>query len=271
MKAIETVCGSVTAPSTTITALTALTGDSFRVRDSKKAWLLDIPTLAQGAGVLRVTSPLLHDAQVGITLNNPGGVGQCMRLRIQDELTPQDLLSVAMSGSATMGDVEQGALTILYEDLAGINANLITHDELMKMAVDTYSFRVSVTTSATSGYSADTLLTGTDNQLYANELYAILGVDYQTQFTVNGVMGCTFSSPDWGNLRYMCPQFHSAAQFKVYFADIARATGLPLIPVFNASQRDQVFARLVSNEVLANTAVPLTVLTARLGRARKAR
>ena len=70
---LELLCGFVTAPSTTQTALTMATGDSLQLRstpEGKKVRMLSPWTDQQTAGSLRVRSPRLHDNVQGIRLRS---------------------------------------------------------------------------------------------------------------------------------------------------------------------------------------------------------
>lgn len=246
--AYETIAGMATAPGAVITSLTPVAGNSFRIRDSARARLVDINQGRQVGGLVRVTSPLLHDNVVGITQSGAGAglIPQFHSLMVPQELTPQDTLTVAMTGSAVAGDVELTALHVLYEDLAGICAMMISPKEVSDRAIELLSMRVTVTGTAI-GWTGDVAITALDDQLKANQEYAWLGGSVQVGAIA---MELGIVSPDWGNLRIGCPMIGSGFTMwsRNYHWKRATELGLPLIPVFNASQKDNVVASILCNE-----------------------
>lgn len=249
---LETIGASVTAPGTGGAAMAAVAGDSLRIRDSGKSWLLDMMTSFQVSGFCRVTSPLLHDNVVGITKRC--GVNTedkpALSLPCAQPLTPQDTLNMFAAGSGTAGDVELAALQIYYEDLAGIDANLITPDDLKKRAIELFVPRISVVQTA-AGWSGNTLITALDDQLKANDEYAWVGCGLASISAP--VLALGISSPDWGNVRIGCPiNTNDYAIGETYFMRLSERHGLPLIPVFNSSQKDNIVMNVLNNEV-ANT------------------
>lgn len=245
--AFETIGAQVDSPGAG-TAMTAVAGDSLRVRDSSKAWMLDVMTNFQVSGFCRITSPLLHDNVVGITKRC--GVNTedkaYLSLPVPQPLTPQDTLTMFAAGSAIAGDFDIAALQIYYEDLAGIDANLITPDELNKRAVELFVPRISVAQTAV-GWSGNTLLTALDDQLKANDEYAWVGCGLSQVSSDTLALGIT--SPDWGNLRIGCPiATTDYVQCESYFMQLSFKHNLPLIPVFNSSQKDNIVMNVLQNE-----------------------
>lgn len=246
--ALETIAASVTAPGAGGAAMAAVAGDSLRVRDSGKSWLLDMMLNFQANGFCRVTSPLLHDNVVGITqrasINTD--VRSFLSLPVAQPLTPQDTLTMFATGSAVAGDVELAALQIYYEDLAGIDANLISPEELNKRAIELFVPRFSVAQTA-AGWSGNTLITALDDQLKANDEYAWVGCGFVAPSLPTLALG--ISSPDWGNVRIGCPLNHNDyTQTESYFLELSFRHGLSLIPVFNASQKSNVVMNILNNE-----------------------
>lgn len=248
--ALETIAASVTAPGAGGSAMAAVVGDSLRIRDSGKSWLLDMMTGFQGTGFCRVTSPLLHDNVVGITKRCPINTVSkpSLTLSIPQPLTPQDTLTMFAAGSAVAGDVELAALQIYYEDLAGIDANLISPDDLRRRAVEIFVPRISVAMTA-AGWSGNTPITALDDQLKANDEYAWVGCGLTGTSAPTLALG--MSSPDWGNVRIACPI--SANEYlmgETYFIRLSEMHDAPLIPVFNASQKSNVIMNILNNEVV---------------------
>lgn len=261
--ALETIAASATAPGAGGAAMSAVAGDSLRIRDSGKAWMLDVMTNYQVSGFCRITSPLLHDNVVGITKRAPVNVDAkaYLSLPIAQPLTPQDTLTMFATGSAVAGDVELAALQIYYEDLAGIDANLISPEDLRKRAVELFVPRISVAPTA-SGWSGNTPITALDDQLKANDEYAWVGCGLSQISASTLAVGLT--SPDWGNVRIGCPiSVTDYIQCESYFIHLSMKHEIPLIPVFNASQKDNVVMNILNNEVLTTLLAHLNLVRLR--------
>lgn len=263
MIAIETIAASATAPGAGGAAMTAVTGDSLRIRDAREARLLDVMSLRQANGLFRVTSPLLHDNTIGITVLT--AIDQRFvrngALSLQ-RLTPQDTLTLQATGSAVAGDVEISAMTIMYTDLAGIQGDFVTAETVMRIGEEVFMPNQVLTTTA-AGWSGSTVLTTTADQWKANQRYAILGIvprEAQANLCAIGIV-----SPDLGNLRIAAPYDQQQAELCAsYFWDLSKATGQATIPVINASQKSNIFVSGLANE---NAVTALFCLyTVRLGR-----
>lgn len=232
-KALEVVT-VVATPATSSTAV-ALTGNSLTVRDApanKPIWMVAAWTTRQANGQSSIVSPLLHDSAVGITQVGGTTPQQLFRVWAQ-RLHPQDTLSVLITGGAA-GDLAHLSWLAYYEDLPGVSARLITYDELMRRGEDLYGFTNTITTVSTTGqYTGAEAINVEIDQLKANREYAILGGAFHT--ATPHVVG--YSGVDFGNLRVGWPGLSDNYNTNNWFADLAKLTGLPLIPVFNASNK----------------------------------
>lgn len=244
--AVETISGFATAPGTAGANATAVTGDSFQVRDAKGARLISIWGNRHVDGFFRLTSPLLHDAVVGIQTNiHTTDVTEYI-FSCPQMLTPQDTLVAFITGSATAGDIEHNSYTIMYENLAGICGKFIDFDTLKAQAAELYSTRNVITLATDGNFSVAELLNSEQDQLKANMDYAIIGV---TKVGDSSVSSYGFTSPDWGNLRVATPAYDDEPTLSSdYFTRLAIRMGMPLIPVFNASQKTSVFVDALADE-----------------------
>lgn len=257
-KALELVTAIVTQPNTG-TAATACSGNSLTVRDSRKPiHLLDIWRTGQAVGSVRITSPYMHDAVVGMHFACPSGT-QILLRRQGMMLQPQDTLTITMEGSNGAGDIEHTSMLVYYEDLPGISGNFISPAELKRRLVDIYAAENNVATGTSGCYSGSELLTAEQDQLKANTEYALLGCTVQVP-----VHAVRWKAPDWGNLGIGMPVVATEGWHNpFFFKDLAEARNLPLIPVFNSSNKD-----LVTVEgVVAESGTDL-VLSTVLGRLR---
>lgn len=245
-KALELRTVQATAPGVGASFL-AVSGDSLTVRDSiKPVWLGPIWQSRQAAGFVRITSPLLHDAVIGIQLQAPIGQSVSFYQDLQ-ELRPQDTLLVFGSGSAVAGDLEQMSMLWLYEDLPGVDAYLIDRAELDRRCIDVYSFPNTLASGVAGGYSGSELVNSEVDQLKANEDYAIIGYDSTVACASIG-----YVSSDWGNIRVGGPGpvggTSAAIQTRTWFRDLSDFWRMPLIPVFNASNKSLTFIDCVQDE-----------------------
>jgi hypothetical protein len=261
--AFETIGAFATAPGAAPgTAMAPVAGDSLRIRDSSRAWLLDVITSKQtNDSQTRITSPLIHDNLVGITIrdrsgDDAGAVGKgVLTLPVPQVLTPQDTLQLNAIGSVTAGDVDIVALQIYYEDLAGICGNLIDTAQLFARAEDIFSPRVNITPTA-SGWSGNIAINALDDQLKANREYAWVGIS--TAAGSEDWAACVgMVSPDWGNLRIGCPLLINLPTQESYFMMLSDRMKKPCIPVFNASQKQNVILSVLSNENFGVTSISL--------------
>lgn len=238
-RALE-VTTAVATPATA-TAGVALTGNSLTVRDAptnKKIMMVAEWSTRQAVGDWRISSPLMHDTSVGI--QSVGAAGPQIGFRFKgQEIHPQDTISVNIVGGGA-GDLAFVSWLAYFEDLPGVSARLITWEELMRRAEDLYSFANTLTTTSTTGqYTGSEAISAEQDQLKANRDYALLGCNVHS--TVCHLIG--YSGVDFGNLRVAVPgptlanDFGSTLNTNMWFADLAKLLNLPLIPVFNASNK----------------------------------
>lgn len=244
--ALETIAAQATAPGTTGANMTPVAGDSLRIRQSSKARLLDLLGSRQGAGLVRITSPLMHDNVVGMTLSQPVGKSW-MRMNSNQLFVNQDTLTVFGTGSTTAGDVELNALTILYNDIPGIQGNFESASGIRERIEDMFWMRTTITPTGV-GWSGSIAITALDDQLKANRKYAWIGVSDALVNVSNLAVGMT--SPDWGNLRIAAPVNNGLNMFTgQYFQQLSSLNnGIPCIPVFSANQKSNIFLTVLSNE-----------------------
>lgn len=244
-RAIEVITVDATAPGAS-SAFAALAGNSLTIRDSAAAKLIGLWGLRQTAGHVQITSPLLHDAVVGLQSRQNLGVTES-KIVAPQKLTPQDTLVVSGSGSNTAGDVELSSLLVMYEDLAGIDANLIDADELRLRAEDLYTSTNDITSTGAGGYTGQELITVQQDQLKANRDYAIIGASIS--FGNDSIATIRYISPDWGNLGIGLPAIESRVRdSSSWFYELSLQTGMATIPVFNASQKSSIFIDVAGNE-----------------------
>ena len=245
--ALEVITVEATAPGSTSAPFPAVAGNSTVVRDADKAWLLGLWGKRHNSGRFQITSPLLHDAIVGIQARMHTSDVNTINLGCPQQLTPQDNLVTSGSGSGTAGEIEQNSYLVMYEGLAGIDGKLINGDELKNRAIELYDSLNVITAGTTGGYSGSEIISADQDQLKANQDYAILGVSLATN--TSNIVTVRYTSPDWGNLGIGVPAMQENSWVTSnYFQRLAMWTGMPTIPVFNASQKSSVFIDVASDE-----------------------
>ncbi len=247
-KALEMLNGFVTAPSTTLTALTMGAGDTLVVRNApldSSIMLVQAWQDNQTAGVLRIRSPRLHDNVEGIRLDaSASEVKPLLPRRIVQPLIPQDTLTVQLSGSATGGDIESAALLLFYENLPGISARLIDVATLLANMLNLVSIENTLALGTGGGYSGEEALTAEFDQLKANTDYALLGYLVDAECASVGWRGS-----DTGNVRVGGPGDELGRDYtRTWFYDLARDYQMPMIPVFNSANKDAILVDGVQDE-----------------------
>jgi len=251
-RALEVVTSFVTAPGATLTAATAVSGNSLQVRSAdvkSKVSLLNVWGFNQASGVIRIRSPRLHDAVNGIRLRNPAALTLprypgIINGGFKQFLIPQDTLTVEQSGSAVGGQIESNSLLIYYDNLPGVSARLIPDSVLQQYGVNVTTVEASITAVATGQFGGAVLISAATQNLKANTDYALLGGQSDTRGTT---VRCT--GVDFGSLGVGFPAEPSASEENIsFFQNLANSTQLPLIPVFNSANFGGISVDLQTNQ-----------------------
>lgn len=257
--AIDTILAQVTNQAALANVVVA-PGDTLQVKqfsDQSKAVLENVIIKGTAARTARILSPVLHDpvrgitlisAQAPTTLSLPREVGQ--------PLTRGDILQVqATSGAA---DSTAVALQHYYEDMAGVDANLVHWADISGYIDNVKPLEIDVAASATIGQWNDQAITTTEgNILHANKWYAVLGYNVDVACAV-----VAFRGPDTGNLRVGGPGTTLQMVTADYFAAESDRTSRPHIPVFQANNAGGTTVSVADNA--AGTAVKVQLILAEL-------
>lgn len=253
-KALELISGFATAPGTTLTALTMAGNDSLTVRnfnESAKAHLLTYWTDNQGIGQFQVRSPRMHDNVQGITIGTVISEPQpLMPLGSKQELYPQDTITALLSGSATAGDIETACMLFHYDDLPGIDSKLIDSAELDDRLESIMISTNTISTGTAGGYSGSEAINAEVDNWKANRDYALIG--YQVTLECAAVR---WQGSDTGNLGVGGPGHDTFKELTGdWFRQLSDAFKMPLIPVFNAANKNSILISAAQDE---NGADPL--------------
>ncbi len=244
MKHIEIVTAAATAAATTGTAATALTGDTLLIKNGKEIDIIAAWQTNQTAGFGQLIFPTAHDTTRGYRANVPIGVNPSLlafgsRMRVQ----AQETLAPVIAATAVAGDVENVSYLVRYKDSPGMDANLISPDEVMRRVEKWTTIENSLASTAGPSYGTpETFITDSD-LLQANRDYAILGMTPRTQ-----VHAVYCQTPDGGNVRFGCPGILRQEVTSQWFMLLSRIHGEPLVPVFNSAGKANSFIGVVTDE-----------------------
>ncbi|MEM3675409.1 MAG: hypothetical protein QXG08_08070 [Candidatus Methanomethyliaceae archaeon] len=263
--AFEVLCGRATAPGSTATTLTPLTGDSFVIKNSvpgKRVFLGNACARIHSGttGVLRIRSPKLHDNVLGLNWALRGGHSYLlMPLSVQQNVFPQDVLVLDITGSGTAGAIEHGGIMVWYEDLPGVTARLTNYGDIAARIKNIFTVRAGLTPSTTGDYSGTKAINADYDLFKANVDYALLGYKVTAEAFMIGIRG-----PDTGNLRIGMP---AAVGFEdeteEFFIRLNERWKVPTIPVINGSNKFSTTLDVVQDETGTGTTV--TLIMAELG------
>lgn len=264
-RAIDTVLAFSTqaALSAFPTPLAPTTGDSLSIRSfdrTKKAYLQAVIYSSNAAGQkARVTSPLVHDNVTGLTWS-PGEAPSQWMLPPEGAVELRTVDTLSVSGQCGAATTITMGLVNYYEDLDGADARLFSWSDIRGMIRYIKSVEVSLNAIAVGAWT-DTPFTNTENQLHADEYYAILG--YQVQPSVD-IVG--FKGSATGNLRVCGPGPVSSLDIAEYFITFSEKSGRPCIPVFNANDRTAFYVSAANHAAIAGGAAEVFPIVAQLTR-----
>lgn len=236
-RAVELITASRTAPGSSFGAAAAVSGDSLTIRDTQsKVRIVSVWQQRQSSGGTRVTSPLIHDNQVGMSWSlTRTGVCMLMMPPAHQVVRGQDTLTVQISGSATAGDIESSSMLMVYDDLPGVDGRYINMTELLRRMVNIYVATNTLSLGTSGGYSGSESIVSEQDAMKANTDYAILGYTLDAS-----CCSIRYQGPDLGNLGVGGPGLGNIEFSDItsrWFTHLAEATGLPTIPVINSSNK----------------------------------
>jgi hypothetical protein len=252
--AMELLTFRVTAPSTTLTAVTMNTDNSNIVRDftpPNNAYIMTIWGKHQTAGRIQVKSPNLHEATRGITVFDTAANPDVLLPRIgMNPLTRNDQLSILMDGSGTGGDIELGALLVFYDSLPNISGRLIDADELRAAGGQEVAIENTLSLDTSGNYSGQEAINAEYDILKPDKDYALLGG------TVSALcLAIRYRGIDTGGLGVGFPGNPTlksmTTEWFVWLSEIIREkTGKPgkTIPVISGINKSQFFIDGVQDE-----------------------
>jgi len=259
---LETIGFGRLAPGATLGAATAFPGDSLQARNSKgRVSILDWWGSQTTSGQQQLIWNTGHDTTRNLLVGvNAGELDTRIVRGIYPQLQPQEVISASISGSAVATDVEIGCLTLLYQDLPSSRLNGITYADCQRRTIRSTTIQASLanTLTATGAWMGEELINAESALLHANTDYALLGMTVDVDVPAVAMRGI-FS----GNMRVGVPGDAGNVVFGAdYFCQLARWSGLPLIPVFNSGDASATYFSFLQNETAINP--PVTAYLAEL-------
>lgn len=235
-RALQVISGRVEKPSTTITAVTMDTGDSNTVRNCAQnvpIRLLSAWANSATSGLIRIRSPLLHDAVQGLRLRyNKKDPAELIPDYSYQLLYPQDLLTIEATGPAGAAEWATLSALIEYDDLPGVAAQLATWPQISDQVEHLMGVECNLASGTAIGqYGGAQAINANFDNFKRNRWYAILGYLVDTE----GGTTVTVSGVDIGNLRVGGPATLRKEVTANWFVDISVRNNAPRIPVFNSA------------------------------------
>lgn len=263
-RAVDTILASATvaAASAFPTAIPATgAGDSLIVRGTvgeSKARLMAFITKSDAAGnQFRITSPLLHDPNTGLTFFAPDNPSLFLvPSESSVELNEQDTLTV--QGQAGAATTITCGLVVAYDDLRGTTAELYRWGDINGDIKFVKSIQVANTAIAVGAWT-DTVITNSENQMHANSAYAILGYMCTPAVALIGIKGVAT-----GNLRMCGPGGSQSLDLSDYFIMMSEKHNMPYIPIVQANDRPAIFVSFADSVARAAAAVQVSLIVAEL-------
>lgn len=244
MRHIELVTASATAAATTGTAATAVGSDTLTVKNGRNIDIIASWQTNQTAGFGQLIFPTAHETTRGYRANVPIGIcpaliamGSRMRVEAQETLAP------LIAATAVTGDVENVTYLLRYNDSPGMDAHLVTPEEVMRRVEKWTTIENSLASTAGPSYGTPETFIADSDLLKANREYAIVGMTSRT--AVHAIYAQT---PDAGNVRFGCPGMLRQEITSQWFMLLSRMHGEALVPVFNSAGKGNCFVGVVTDE-----------------------
>jgi hypothetical protein len=206
--------------------------DSTSVMEGQLIYTRPQSTHDQSHGFRFQNASLLANvaAKVGAQEYLPGNVG--FQLYKSDTATIQVTTTAADNAACSWN--------ILYDDLPGSSAVLISPGQASQLQNSIVGINVAAVTSATRGaYGASRAFNADDARLHANTWYCIVGYTLAAPIMTVSLIG-----PDWGGQRLGGPGDPLTFRTGSYFFDQSDKWKKPLVPCFNSNNVGNVLVQL---------------------------
>lgn len=247
---IQTIGFTATAPGASGAAASAVSGDSLTIRHGTKPRILQCWADFQASGFVQLTFPTGHDTTRGwrarVVASEPT---PRMPMGLAMPISEQETITITVAGSATAGDVENGCLMILHDNVPGADQVLLSWTDVERRMekLTTVDFTIDVT--AGGAWNGGEAINADSDLLLANRDYAVLGIEI-------GVECCAVAlrSPETAGVRVGVPGSTEFADLSnQWFAVLSRAFGnAKMIPVINSANKANTLLDALQDENIAD-------------------
>jgi hypothetical protein len=250
---MQVVGAAGTAIGATLAAISGVTGDSLTMpffNEAKKAWLLNCWTDVQVAGTVRIRSGKWHDDVNGLRIKTfISDLQPLLPFGVRQPIYSGDTLHVDLAGSAVAGDIEYVCLLLWFEELSAQAANLITYEQFIARAGNYMSSENTIATGTTAAWTGPEAINADNDNFHARSSYALVGYLVDTECAA-----VSWSGNDTANVRTGGPGTETEREITArWFLHMARATGLPCIPVITADNKAATVVATLQDENGADT------------------
>lgn len=250
---LQVIGAAGTAISATLSALAAAGGDTLTIPffpESKKAWLIQLWSDVQVAGTFRIRSGKFHDDVQGIRFRTIiSELSPLMPFGARQPIYSGDTLHVDLAGSAVAGDIEYVVMLMWYEELSGQNARLLTWDQFEQRRLNMLCAENTIATGTTAAWTGSEAINSEIDQFHTRTDYALVG--YTVDVEASAV---AWRGPDLANVRCGGPGDETKREVTAnWFTTLARATGLPCIPVISGDNKAATVVETLQDENGADT------------------
>lgn len=262
-KAVDSVLyfSTQAAASAFPTLLAVTSGDSATIRGvvgESKSRIMAFITESDAAGnKFRITSPLLHDPNTGLTWVAPENPSQFL-IPEYAGVDVQQMDTLTINGQCGAATTITAVVVISYDDIRGTDADLYRWHDISGDIAYIKAIEVDLAAIAVGAWT-DTVITNTEDQLHANKSYAVLGYSVSPALTAVGVKGLAT-----GNLRHVGPGFPGTISLSDYYVEMAEYHQMPYIPVFQANDRKSFYVSACNTAAVAANGAKVSLIVAEL-------
>lgn len=241
---------------------TASTGDSLVIKNNRGVsgpQIIDAWAQHTGAGFHQITFPSGHDTtrgyRAGVIQDDTYSLLPC-GLAIPITAQEQETITIAGSAAAT----ECGCQLVHYPDLPGVDQRALTWAQARDKMDKLTTVVMSITPPTPGQWGGGTAINGGGSDLLlANRDYAVLGITTTVDMCAISIMG-----PDTGNIRIAAPGANqNSDEAAQYFALLARAQDMALIPVINSGNKASTTIQAMGGTAVATVVTLMLALLKR--------
>jgi hypothetical protein len=177
-----------------------------------------------------------------------------MVMGLEMPITTQETMSITVAAADAAGDIENGILTVAYDNVPGSSQNLASWSAVVRRMEKLTTVDLAITPTVGGAWTGSEAINADSDLLIANREYAILGIEFQTECAAMSIKG-----PDTAGIRVAVPgsvEFND--QSANYFAYLSRAfMDATTIPVINSANKNNTLIEVLVDENLGGVSATL--------------